>query len=119
MLKKAHVFGLLAAALAIAPGTAFAGQLQNSDQNIEQTGVAIGRGNTVVNQANQQSTQNAYHSKKGCHAGASQGQNSRQNISQSGAAIGEGNTVVNTANQSSVQNAAKLTRRGHRYGYGC
>ncbi|MBW4669862.1 MAG: filamentous hemagglutinin [Cyanomargarita calcarea GSE-NOS-MK-12-04C] len=118
MLNKSHIFGVLAAVIAIAPGAAFAGQ-QNNDQNIYQSGAAVGSGNTVVNQANQQAVQNALNINKGGHhygSGGYQGQRSGQNIGQSGAAIGEGNTVVNTATQRARQNATELNR-GHRYHY--
>jgi hypothetical protein len=115
MLNKSHIFGVLAAVVAIAPGAAFAGQ-QNNDQNIYQSGAAVGSGNTVVNQASQEAVQNALNIKKGYHYGSGgyQGQRSGQNIGQSGAAVGEGNTVVNTATQRAVQNATELNR-GHRY----
>jgi hypothetical protein len=112
MLNKSHIFGVLAAVVAIAPGAAFAGQVQNNQQNINQSGAAVGSGNTVVNQANQQAVQNALKIKKGYHYGSGgyQGQRSGQNIGQSGAAVGEGNTVVNTATQRAVQNATQLRR---------
>jgi hypothetical protein len=111
MLNKSHIFGVLAAVIAIAPGAAFAGQ-QNNQQNINQSGAAVGSGNTVVNQANQQAVQNALKIKKGYHYGSGgyQGQRSGQKINQSGAAVGEGNTVVNTATQGARQNAVQLRR---------
>jgi hypothetical protein len=39
MLKKSHVFGLLAAALAVSPAAAFADQVQGSSSNTTQTSV--------------------------------------------------------------------------------
>ena len=111
MLNKSHIFGLLAAVVAIAPGTAFAGQ-QTNQQNINQSAAAVGNGNTVVNTASQQAVQNALKIKKGYRhsSGGYQGQRSGQNLGQSGAAVGEGNTVVNTASQRAVQNATQLNR---------
>ena len=115
MLNKSHIFGVLAAVIAIAPGTAFAGQ-QNNDQNINQSAAAVGNGNSVVNQASQEAIQNALNIKKGHHygSGAYQGQRSGQNINQNGAAVGDDNTVVNTASQRALQNATQLNH-GHRY----
>jgi hypothetical protein len=112
MLNKSHIFGVLAAVVAIAPGAAFAGQ-QINNQNITQSGAAVGNGNTVVNQANQQAVQNALKIKKGYHhrsTGYQGQQRTGQNIGQSGAAVGEANTVVNTASQGAVQNATQLRR---------
>ena len=114
MLKKSHIFGLLAAVVAIAPGAAFAGQ-QTNDQNINQSAAAVGNGNSVVNQASQEAIQNALNIKKGRYgSGAYQGQRSGQNLGQSGAAVGDDNTVVNTASQRALQNATQLNR-GYRY----
>jgi hypothetical protein len=110
MLNKSHIFGVLAAVIAIAPGAAFAGQ-QNNQQNINQSAAAVGSGNTVVNEASQQAIQNALNIKKGRHGSTGyQGQRSGQNIGQSGAAVGEANTVVNTASQRAVQNATQRSR---------
>ncbi|MFH7029813.1 MAG: filamentous hemagglutinin [Heteroscytonema crispum UTEX LB 1556] len=116
MLKKSFAFSLLAAGLMIAPGAAFA-DVQNSQQNIDQFGAASGVGNTVVNNANQQSNQNINKFKTGsCSSGGFNVQNSGQNIAQTGIATGGFNTVVNQAAQ---DNAQKATDIASGYGYGC
>jgi hypothetical protein len=118
MLKKSFAFGLFAAGMMIAPGAAFALDIQNSDQNINQLGVANGFGNTVVNTANQQNNQNINNLHNGygyCPSGLNV-QNSNQNIAQTGIALGANNTVVNQAAQANAQNAANIASG---YGYGC
>lgn len=108
MFSKVKTFGFVITALIIAPSAAFAQDFQVNQQNIDQVGVATGRGNTVVNNANQQSIQNSTSVGNGyCKPGGNV-QVSNQNIQQTGVAIGEFNTVVNQANQLSVQDALKI-----------
>jgi hypothetical protein len=108
MFSKVKTFGFVITALIIAPSAAFAQDFQVNQQNIDQVGVAIGRGNTVVNNAHQQSIQNSTSVGNGyCKPGGNV-QVSNQNIQQTGVAIGEFNTVVNQANQLSVQDALKI-----------
>jgi len=97
MLKKL-TFGILAAAIAIAPGVAFAGQNQSNVQVTEQNGVAQdGSTNaqsstsTNVQIQNAQKKAGAYRGRYNpvCRGGSSaQSQASRQVTSQNGAAIG-------------------------------
>ncbi|MGJ5676288.1 MAG: hypothetical protein ACR9NN_22225 [Nostochopsis sp.] len=108
MFSKVKTLSLVVTALIIAPSAAFAQDYQGNQQNIDQVGVATGRGNTVVNNANQQSIQNSTNVGNGrCNPGGNV-QVSNQNIQQTGVAVGEYNTVVNQANQLSVQDALKI-----------
>ena len=107
MLKKTYTFVLLAAAMIITPGAAFAVDFQNNQQNINQVGIAQGFGNTVVNNANQQNLQNAARlGNTGYYSSCNnpQAQLSNQNITQAGVALGGFNTVVNNASQRNAQN---------------
>ncbi|MGI2903569.1 hypothetical protein [Tolypothrix sp. VBCCA 56010] len=122
MLKN-FAFGLLAAALAVAPGAAFAGQSQSNVQVTTQEGAAINgstnaQSSTSIN--NQQQIQNAQkkagayrgrYYKPVCRGGSSaQSQGSVQHTSQSGAAINgsvNAQDSVTTSNQRQV-----LARRG-------
>jgi hypothetical protein len=118
MLKNL-TFGILAAAIAIAPGAAFAGQSQSNVQITEQNGAAIdGSTNaqsstsTNVQQQIQRANQlgNRYHGGRyynpACRGGASgQSQASVQRTSQSGAAIGgsvNAQDSVTTSNQRQI-----------------
>ncbi|PLZ94967.1 hypothetical protein CEN50_23880 [Fischerella thermalis CCMEE 5268] len=108
MFSKVKTFGFVITALIIAPAAAFAQDFQGNQQNIDQVGVATGRGNTVVNNANQQSIQNSTSvGNRYCKPGGNV-QVSNQNIQQTGVAVGEFNTVVNQANQLSVQDVLKI-----------
>jgi len=122
MLKKL-TFGILAAAIAIAPGAAFAGQSQSNVQVTEQNGTAINGStnaqtstSTNVQQQIQRANQAGNSYRRGgynpvCRGGSSgQAQGSVQRTSQSGAAIdGSVNAQdsVTTSNQRQV-----LARRG-------
>ncbi|MCV3213737.1 hypothetical protein OGM63_09470 [Plectonema radiosum NIES-515] len=118
MLKNL-TFGILAAALAIAPGAAFAGQGQSNVQITEQNGSAINGStnaqtstSTNVQQQIQRANQvgNRYHRggyyKPVCRTGSSaQSQGSVQRTSQNGAAIdGSVNAQdsVTTSNQRQI-----------------
>ena len=99
MLKN-FAFGILAAALAIAPGAAFAGQSQTNVQHTTQDGAAINGSTSAQSSTStnvQQQIQNAQkkagayrggYYKPVCRGGSSaQSQGSVQRTSQSGAAI--------------------------------
>jgi hypothetical protein len=115
MLKN-FAFGILAAAIAIAPGAAFAGQSQNNVQITEQNGVATdgstnAQSSTSTNVQNQiqnaQKKAGAYRGGRyyngACRGGSSaQAQGSTQITRQSGAAIGgsvNAQDSVTTSNQ--------------------
>jgi len=113
MLKNL-TFGILAAAIAIAPGAAFAGQSQSNVQITEQNGVAQdGSTNAQSSTSTNVQIQNAqkkaglyrggYYNKPVCRGGSSaQSQGSVQRTSQSGAAIGgsvNAQDSVTTSNQ--------------------
>jgi hypothetical protein len=116
MLKN-FAFGILAAAIAIAPGAAFAGQSQSNVQVTEQNGVAQdGSTNaqtstsTNVQQQIQRANQAGNRYNRGrynrpvCRTGA-QAQGSVQRTSQSGAAIGgsvNAQDSVTTSNQRQI-----------------
>jgi len=113
MLKN-FAFGILAAAIAIAPGAAFAGQSQSNVQVTEQNGAAIDDStnaqsstSTNVQQQIQRANQagNRYNGGRyynpGCRT-RSQAQGSVQRTSQSGAALGgsvNAQDSVTTSNQ--------------------
>ena len=121
MLKNL-TFGILAAALAVAPGAAFAGQSQSNVQVTEQNGTAINGSTNAQSSTStnvQQQIQNAQkkagygrrYYNPACRGGSSaQAQGSTQITRQSGAAIdGSVNAQdsVTTSNQRQV-----LARRG-------
>jgi len=118
MLKNL-TFGILAAAIAIAPGAAFAGQSQSNVQITEQNGVAMdGSTNAQSSTSTNVQIQNAqkkagayrpgrYYSRPSyCPGGSSaQSQGSVQRTSQSGAAIGgsvNAQDSVTTSNQRQI-----------------
>jgi hypothetical protein len=118
MLKKV-TFGILAAALVIAPGAAFAGQSQSNVQVTEQNGAAIDGSTNAqsststnvqqqiqrANQAGNRYNRGRYY-KPVCRGGSSaQAQGSVQRTSQSGAAIGgsvNAQDSVTTSNQRQI-----------------
>ena len=119
MLKN-FAFGILAAALAVAPGAAFAGQAQSNVQSTNQNGAAINgstnaQSSTSTNR--QQQIQNAqkkrgsyYNYKPGSRNGnqTPQSQSSRQGTNQSGAAIdGSVNAQDSTTRNNQTQNARR------------
>ena len=116
MLKKTFAFGLLAAALTIAPSAAFAGQYQENIQVTEQNGAAINgstnaQTSTSVNvqeqiQKAQQAAGRYSRYKKPYYGGsktcaAPQSQASRQVTNQSGAATDDS---VNAQNSNTRNN---------------
>jgi hypothetical protein len=126
MLKKV-TFGILAAALVIAPGAAFAGQSQSNVQVTEQNGAAIDGSTNAQSSTStnvQQQIQNAqkkagrynrggYYSRPSyCSGGSSaQAQGSVQRTSQSGAAIGGS---VNAQDSVTTSNQRQLLAAGCR-----
>jgi len=125
MLKNL-AFGILAAALAVAPGAAFAGQAQTNVQVTEQNGAATDGSTNAQSSTStnvQQQIQNAqkkprpYYGGRGgysrrpsyCSGGSSaQAQGSVQRTSQSGAAIGgsvNAQDSVTTSNQRQLLSA--------------
>ncbi|BAZ05729.1 hypothetical protein [Calothrix sp. NIES-3974] len=104
-MKKIYTFCFLAASLIITPGVAFAGQ--SSSQNMNQTSVIQGSGNSV--NINGTQTTNQYQSKKGnypfCHYGysGSQSQSSEQNLNQGAFVAGHGNSVNISGSQATTQ----------------
>ncbi|MBD0303519.1 MAG: hypothetical protein ICV85_15530 [Tolypothrix sp. T3-bin4] len=122
MLKNL-TFGILAAAIAIAPGAAFAGQGQSNVQVTEQNGSAINgstNAQTSTSTNVQQQIQNAQkkagtyrggYYKPVCRTGSSaQSQGSVQRTSQSGAAI---DGSVNAQESTTTSNQRQvLARRG-------
>jgi hypothetical protein len=122
MLKNL-TFGILAAALAIAPGAAFAGQGQSNVQVTEQNGTAINgstNAQTSTSTNVQQQVQNAQkkagayrgrYYNPACRGGSSaQAQGSTQVTRQSGAAI---DGSVNAQDSTTTSNQRQvLARRG-------
>ena len=122
MLKN-FAFGILAAALAVAPGAAFAGQGQSNVQVTEQNGAATdgstnAQSSSSVNVQQQIQRANQLGNRYGGRYGkpvcpgrsSAQSQGSVQRTSQSGAAIGgsvNAQDSVTTSNQRQV-----LARRG-------
>jgi hypothetical protein len=117
MLKN-FAFGILAAALAVAPGAAFAGQAQSNVQSTTQNGAAINgstnaQSSTSTNR--QQQIQNAQkkrgsYYKPGYRNGnqTPQSQGSAQRTNQSGAAIdGSVNAQDSTTRNNQTQNARR------------
>jgi hypothetical protein len=122
MLKN-FAFGILAAAIAIAPGAAFAGQSQSSVQGTNQNGVAENNSTNAQSSTStnrQQQIQNAqkkaggyrgsYYKPRYPKANTNQSQGSRQGTNQSGAAFG--NSV--NAQDSATRNDQRQSVRGNR-----
>ncbi|MBW4479293.1 MAG: hypothetical protein KME54_21180 [Tolypothrix brevis GSE-NOS-MK-07-07A] len=120
MLKN-FAFGILAAAIAIAPGAAFAGQSQSSVQGTNQSGFAE-NGSTNAQSStstnNQQQIQRAqkkaggyrgsYYKPRYPKANTNQSQGSRQGTNQSGAAFGNS---VNAQDSNTSNNQNQSVRR--------
>ncbi|MGI2903570.1 hypothetical protein [Tolypothrix sp. VBCCA 56010] len=113
MLKNL-TFSILAAAIAIAPGAAFAGQSQSNVQITQQEGVAIdgstnaqsSTSTNVQQQIQKAGRRSGYYSPYYCRGGSNaQAQASRQVTHQNGAAIGgsvNAQDSVTTSNQRQV-----------------
>lgn len=84
-MKKNLVFGLIAAAMIVAPTAAFAGDSSVTRQEINQTATAIGNGSSVNQQAKQTSIQEQRGSRTGNRI-----QRANQLINQDGVAIDGG-----------------------------
>jgi len=103
MLRKAHVFGLLAAALAVAPAAALADQVQGSSSNTTQTSVTSGINNVTAQSANTRTAQQQ--SQKGspfCNSG-NQIQASNASAAQASALAGLYNVTGQTASTDTYQ----------------
>jgi hypothetical protein len=108
MLKKNLAFGLIAAAMIVAPGAAFAGDTSVSRQEINQSAAAIGNRSTVSQEAKQTSIQ----SQRGYRAG-NRSQRSNQVINQDGVAI-DGGRVEQRATDFNRQEQIERNSRFHR-----
>jgi Ni/Co efflux regulator RcnB len=105
-MKKNLVFGLIAAAMIVAPAAAKAGD-SASRQEINQTATAIGNGSSVNQQAKQTSIQEQRNSRSGDR------QRSNQVINQDGVAI-DGGRVEQRANDFNHQQQIQRKSRFHR-----
>jgi hypothetical protein len=85
MLKKNFTFGLIAAAMILTPGSAFAGDQSSSLQEINQSATAIGNRSRV----NQEAKQTSIQTQRGAGNGK-RTQRSKQVINQNGVAIDGG-----------------------------
>jgi hypothetical protein len=103
MLKKAHIFGVIAAALAIAPGTAFAGQVAGSNNTVNQGSVTRGVGNVTGQSANSTNIQNQV-KKGGWWSGGSQTAGANSGVNQGSDTYGAGNVTGQSANNHNIQN---------------
>lgn len=98
MLNKTHIFGVLAAAMTIAPGAALADQVMGSDTTINQFSTTVGSGNTTGQNASSSTFQNQF-GNKFCGNG-SQVAGANTAINQGSSTFGYGN--VTGQNGSSV-----------------
>jgi hypothetical protein len=97
-------FGLIAtAALVFSPLAAFAGETQINSQNASNSAVAVGSGNTVIQNTDQMSIQDQFGAGGYYHGSEPQLQVNQQNASNSAAAIGNGNTMIQNIDQLSGQ----------------
>jgi hypothetical protein len=97
-------FGLIAtAALVFSPLAAFAGETQINSQNASNSAVAVGSGNTVIQNTDQMSIQDQFGAGGYYNGSDPQLQINQQNASNSGAAIGNGNTLIQNVDQFSGQ----------------
>lgn len=100
---KTSTFGILTTvALTLFPLTAFAQETQVIQQNASNTGIAIGSGNQIRQDVNQNSVQNQFDF-GGYSNPASQ--ISVQGASNSAAAIGKNNNINQGVQQNSTQNS--------------
>jgi hypothetical protein len=115
---KSITFGLLAAALTIVPSTAFAGQVQESNQINTQQGAAInGSINSQTNTNSNNQVQVSNRSASGRHTHAprtSQVQRSNQDSQQTGAAEDGSINRQNNRNDNNQRQFENVrVRRGH------
>ncbi len=110
MIGKISTFGLLAAALIVAPSTAFAGQ--GTTQEINQEATAIGSGSRAVQNSRQISIQRQQRigPRNGRCNKDSQSQRSNQRIDQNAVAI-DGSVVEQNAEQINIQRQLILGSR--------
>lgn len=107
-MKKYLAFGLIAAAMIVAPATAFAGDSSTTRQEINQSATAIGNGSSVNQQAKQTSIQEQRGSRTGDRT-----QRSNQLINQDGVAI-DGGRVEQRATDFNRQQQFQRKSRFHR-----
>jgi hypothetical protein len=97
-------FGLIATvALTLVPMSAFAQQTQVNSQNASNSAVAVGAGNTVIQNTDQTNIQNQFGLDGYYNDADPQLQINQQNAVNSGAAIGTGNTLIQNVDQKSLQ----------------
>ncbi|MBD2773141.1 hypothetical protein [Iningainema tapete] len=111
-MKKIHAFGLLAAALIVAPSTAFAGQDGSNVQILNQNNTVSGYNNSSSQRGQQYSTQNQSSSGRYKKTGRQRADN-LQIINQDAGVYGVGNQSRQEAIQRNVQrqiDAAKYRR---------
>ncbi len=115
MFRKAHVLGVLAATLAIAPGAAFAQQTSVTTQQHDQRTDVLGTANTVVQQGTQYTNTRQLDINRGfyCSSG-SQTAATVQGQSQSTSVAGAYNTVAQIGNQAAHTAQTQIAR-----GFGC
>ncbi len=115
MFRKAHILGVLAATLAIAPGAAFAQQTSVTTQQNNQEANVLGTANTVVQQGSQYTNTHQLNINKGFYcSGGSQVAATAQGQSQSANVAGAYNTVAQIGNQ-----AAQTAQTQISHGFGC
>jgi hypothetical protein len=114
MLKKAHIFGVIAAAFAIAPGAALADQVVGSDSVVNQGSTTTGI-NNVTGQSGNASTYQGQFKNNGWWGGAgNQTAGSRSGVNQGSNTYGAGN--VTGQNGSSGTSQYQNSGSGY-YGY--
>ena len=115
MFRKAHILGVLAATLAIAPGAAFAQQTSVTTQQQDQQTNVLGTANTVVQQGSQYTnTRQLNINKRFYCSGSSQVAATAQGQSQSANVAGAYNTVAQIGNQAAQTAQTQISR-----GFGC
>ncbi|GAB4234158.1 MAG: hypothetical protein Kow0049_17930 [Stanieria sp.] len=101
---KTSTFGILATvALTFSPLAAFAQETQVIRQNASNSAIAVGSGNHIRQDVNQNSVQNQFDFDG--YANSPSTQTSIQGASNSAAAIGQNNNITQGVNQNSVQNS--------------
>ncbi|MDJ0737466.1 MAG: hypothetical protein QNJ47_25940 [Nostocaceae cyanobacterium] len=109
MFKISYTFGLIATALIIAPAAAFAEQTGVIRQEINQTTVVEGKGNTVVQSGSQFNNHNQINlGNRYCKN--PQVQATIQKLNQLAVVSGELNTVAQVGNQSSQSNQVNVNQ---------
>ncbi len=113
MMKKSYTFGLLAAALIIAPTAAFAGQQdQNNTQILNQSATVGGTNNSVNQHGSQLGIQTQTQLGNRCNSGSQRADN-LQVINQDAAVYGRNNHVNQDAIQKTIQSQINAAKNGH------